>query len=184
MSKNAIGFHGTAETPLSFWLPYIKTELEKKEYRVSIPQLPDAEHPQLDKWLPTALRETYTSDTVIFGRSAGCPLVLSILEQIPVQVKLVVLVAGYITPLHSSEVNDVLSHTYHWKQIREHAKQFMFINSDNDPWGCTDLQGRMMMENLGGTLVVPKGEGHMGSDTYHQPYAEFPLLLKLIEAYD
>lgn len=184
MAKNAVGFHGTAETPQAFWLPYIKTELERRDYAVSIPQLPEAEHPQLDAWLSVALKERYTPDTVLLARSAGCPLALSVLEHISVPIKLVVLVAGYVNPLPTPEVNDIVSPHYNWKRIKEHAKQFVFINSDNDPWGCNDLQGRIMMDHLGGTLVIPKGEGHMGSDTYHQPYSEFPLLVKLIEAYD
>lgn len=37
-----------------------------------------------------------------------------------------------------------------------------------------------MFENLGGMLII-NNEGHMGSDTFKQPYKEFPLLLKLIE---
>jgi predicted alpha/beta hydrolase family esterase len=66
-----------------------------------------------------------------------------------------------------------------WPNIRSHAEQFVFINSDNDPWGCDDKQGKIMREKLGGELIVLH-EGHMGSTTYNQPYKEFPLLLDLI----
>jgi hypothetical protein len=37
-----------------------------------------------------------------------------------------------------------------------------------------------MFDHLGGTLIVRHGEGHMGSDSFNQPYKEFPLLEKLI----
>jgi hypothetical protein len=36
-----------------------------------------------------------------------------------------------------------------------------------------------MFEHLGGTLII-NNEGHMGSDSFHQPYKAFPFLLKLI----
>ena len=55
------------------------------------------------------------------------------------------------------------------------------FSPDNDPWTCDDKQGRMMLDHLGGVQVIPKGEGHMGSTTYNQPYKEFPLLVKLVQ---
>ncbi len=56
----------------------------------------------------------------------------------------------------------------------------MFIHSDNDPWGCSEKQGKEMFDKLGGTLIIKHGEGHMGSDSFNQPYKKFPLLVKLI----
>ena len=38
-----------------------------------------------------------------------------------------------------------------------------------------------MTYNLGGTLIIRHGEGHMGSSKFNQPYKEFPLLTKLID---
>jgi hypothetical protein len=39
--KNAILLHGAGDSPNSFWLPYVKRELEKVGYQVWSPQLPD-----------------------------------------------------------------------------------------------------------------------------------------------
>ncbi|MEK7577324.1 MAG: hypothetical protein AAB492_01730 [Patescibacteria group bacterium] len=30
-------------------------------------------------------------------------------------------------------------------------------------------------------MIIRHGEGHMGSDSFKQPYKEFPFLVKLIE---
>ncbi len=38
-----------------------------------------------------------------------------------------------------------------------------------------------MFDHLGGTQIIKHGEGHMGSDTFTQPYREFPLLVQLID---
>lgn len=47
---------------------------------------------------------------------------------------------------------------------------------------CDDNQGRQMLDSLSkGTLIIKKGEGHMGSDRFNQPYREFPFLLNLID---
>lgn len=177
--KEAVILHGTSETDQSFWLPYAKRELEKKGFTVSIPALPDADHPDLKNWLPTALKETYTENTVLIGHSAGCPLVLSVLENIDVKVKQAILVAGYARRIDREE--PILQNEYNWEKIKGNVEDIIFINSDNDPWGCNDVEGRYMLDNLGGTLIIKKGEGHMGSDKFNQPYKEFPFLIKLID---
>ena len=38
-----------------------------------------------------------------------------------------------------------------------------------------------MYRKTGGTLIIREGEGHMGSDSFHQPYTKFLLLEKLLE---
>lgn len=178
--KNVIIYHGTGGTPDSFWFPYIKQHLETNGYTVDIPQLPGTDHPTLESWLPFALKHgIFTNETILIGHSAGCPLILSILENIDVQINQVILVAGFSQPL-SAEPDPILQDAYDWQTIKSHVQDLIFINSDDDPWGCNDQAGRVMFDHLGGTFINPHGQGHMGSDAYNQPYQQFPLLLKLI----
>ncbi|MDD4989496.1 MAG: alpha/beta hydrolase [Candidatus Pacebacteria bacterium] len=179
--KNVIILHGTGETKESFWFPWLTRELEKKGYSVSIPVLPDTDHPDLKTWLPVALKEKYSPETILIGHSAGCPLQLSVLENLNVKIKKVILVAGYARQKGDMEPEKILQDKYDWQKIKKNAEEIILLNSDNDPWGCNDVEGKFIVDNLGtGKLIVLKGEGHMGSDTFKQPYKEFPLLLKLI----
>lgn len=182
--KNAIIFHGTGCNPDSFWQPYLKKELEQRGYSVSVPALPEADHPNIKKWLEAALKETYTSETVIIGHSAGCPLTLSVLENLTEPIKQAILVAGYARPKGEKRPEPILQDSYNWEKIKSNVQSIYFINSDNDPWGCDDVEGRYMFDHLGGTQIIKKGKGHMGSDKMKQPYKEFPLLVKLIESED
>ncbi len=94
--KNAILFHGGSCTPNSYWLPSIKKFLEKHGYSVWAPQLPKPEAPDLKIQLPFVLKNaTFNNETVIIGHSSGCPLILSILENIGVKINKAILVAGY-----------------------------------------------------------------------------------------
>jgi predicted alpha/beta hydrolase family esterase len=181
--KNAIIFHGTGCTPESFWHPYLKTELEKKGYDVWVPALPDADSPDINKWLPKALEGSYNSETIIIGHSAGGPLILAVLESLDKPVKMAIQVAGFMDQI-SERKQLILKSSYDWEKIKNNAKHHILINSDNDPWGCDDKQGRKLFDMLGGSQVILHGEGHMGSDTYNQPYKQFPLLVKLIETYE
>lgn len=178
---NAIIFHGPGETPNSFWYPYVRRGLEERGYSVWVPQLPDTDNPDIAKWLPLVLEQgKFTERTVLIGHSAGAPLILSVLERTEVEIRQAILVAGFSSALPSGKP-PILQDNYDWNGIRQHAKKFVFINSDNDPWGCDDKQGRVMFDHLGGMLIIKHGDGHMGSNTYNQPYKEFPLLLQLID---
>jgi predicted alpha/beta hydrolase family esterase len=179
--KNAIIFHGSGSTPNDVWYPWLKKQLEDKGYKVSSPILTADDPAPLDVWLPLALKENYNEETVLIGHSSGSPLILSVLENLNVKVKQAIIVAGFITPLAVDKGhNPILQETYNWEKIKSHVEDLIFINSDNDPWGCDDKQGKAMQEKLGGELII-NHEGHMGSETFHQPYKEFPFLLTLID---
>lgn len=181
--KNVIMLHGTGETPESFWYPYVKHELEQKGYKVLLPQLPHSDTPKLEFQLPFILQNgKFSNETVIIGHSAGVPLALSILENIDIKIKQAILVAGFITPLTEGKngPNLILQKQYDWEKIKSHVADIIFIHSDNDPWGCGDVEGRKMFDNIGGMLIIRHGEGHFGSQTFKQPYKEFPFLINLV----
>ncbi len=178
--KNAIILHGTGDKNTDFWFPYIKEKLEQKGFEVWLPQLPNAEIPNLNDWLTFVLKNgKFSSETILIGHSAGSQLILSILENLNIQISKAILVSGYAESLRRDDVSKEKPEL-NWKKIKQSVKDIIFINSDNDPWGCDDTQGKIMVDHLGGTQIVRQGEGHMGSTTYNQPYKEFPLLLDLI----
>jgi uncharacterized protein len=190
--KNAILLHGSSSTPKSFWLPSIEKFLEKKGYIVWAPQLPKPESPDLKIQLPFVLKNVdFDKETIIIGHSAGCPLILSILENIDVKIKKAILVAGYARRLNKmkekslkkleEQAEPILQKKYNWKKIKNSVEKIIFINSDNDPWGCNDKEGEYMFKHLGGELIIQHGEGHMGSEKFKQPYKEFLLLEKLLK---
>ena len=182
--KKAIIFHGTDCTPALFWYPYLKKKLEKKGYKVEVPSYPEINHESISTFLPKVLaNHAFDSETVLIGHSAGSPLILSVLENLSTPIKLAVLVAGYSKMKgHEKKADSVLQAKYNWGKIASKSVDFILLNSDNDPWGCDDVEGRYILDKLNkGKLIVMKGEGHMGSTSYNQPYKEFPFLLRLIE---
>lgn len=178
--KNAIILHGTGDSPDLFWFPYVAKGLQERGYEVWLPKLPNAKNPNLKDWLSFVLKNGKISEeTVLIGHSAGSRLILSILESANKKVKQVILVSGYAKPLPKDENYPKDKDEFEWEKIKGKASEFIFINSDNDPWQCDDEQGRIMFDKLVGTLII-KHDGHMGSVKYNQPYKEFPLILKLI----
>ncbi|MES2059858.1 MAG: alpha/beta hydrolase [Patescibacteria group bacterium] len=179
--KNAIILHGTGDKNTDFWFPYIKTKLEEKGFEVWLPQLPNAETPNLKDWLSFVLENgKFNEETVLIGHSAGAQLILSILEKLQTPIAKAILVSGYAKALRATPEDEKNTEDFNWEEIKGKAERFVFINSDNDPWTCDDKQGRSMLDHLGGIQIIPKGEGHMGSATHNQTYKEFPLLANLI----
>jgi predicted alpha/beta hydrolase family esterase len=180
--KNVIVIHGYGETPESYWYPYLKKELEQKGYRVTIPLLPNTNEPTLTEQTDFILKNfEFNEDMILIGHSSGCPVILAVLEQIPAVISKAILVAGYTTKVKTLAEGTVnLKASFDFETIKNHCKEFIFINADNDPWGCDESQGELMHKELGGSLII-NHEGHMGSDTYKQPYKQFPFLLALID---
>lgn len=178
--KNAIIFHGTDDHPDNHWYDWLKSELLKAGYRVEVPYNPQINKIPVAEFLPQVLKQhTFDKDTLLVGHSAGGPLILSILENIDVNIAQAILVASYSTHPDEQMEDPILQETYQWEKIKANVSDITFINSVNDPWNCTDEQGRLMFDKLGGTLII-KNEGHFGSDFWKQKYTEFPLLRALI----
>lgn len=179
--KNAIILHGTKDKNTDFWYPWLKEKLEERGFEVWLPQMPNAEKPNRKDWLPFLLENgKFTAETVIIGHSAGAQIIPSVLEKLDTKIKKAILVSGYAKALRKEAESENSVDDFDWKTIKEKAEEFIFINSDDDPWTCDDKQGRIFFDNLGGMQII-KHEGHFGSRTYNQPYKEFPLLLELID---
>lgn len=177
--KNASIFHGHGSNSNSFWHPWLKRVLEKAGWKVWLPDMPNTDSPKLTEWLPFALDNgNFDEETVLIGHSCGASMILSVLERISVKIDLAILVAGFIEPLDNSP-DPILQGRYDWDTIKRHCSRFVVINSDNDPWGCDDKMGKKISDAVSGKLIILH-DGHMGSDSFNQPYKEFPLLLDLI----
>ena len=181
---NVILLHGHGGSPNSFWLPYTKKALEKRGHDVWSPQLPNTLNPNLAEQLPYLLQHgKFTPETIIIAHSSSCALVIALLEKLTLKIRQVLLVAAFIElpqQLKPFGLASILKEKYDWHAVREHVEELILINSNNDPFGCDDKQAQIILSHINGILVVPYGEGHMGSETINQPYKEFPLLLRLI----
>lgn len=49
--KNALILHGAGNDSQGNWFPWLKIQLQRKDYTVWVPNLPDFDHPNIKKWL-------------------------------------------------------------------------------------------------------------------------------------
>jgi predicted alpha/beta hydrolase family esterase len=167
-----------------FWFEDTKRYLESIGYEVWWPLLPDTDKPELQKSLEFLDENSPDLDeeSIIIAHSSACPLALSYLENSDSKVNQVILVSGFYQSIDDDGFSELMLQKtpYNWQKIKDAANEIILINSDDDPWGCDDNQARPAAGKLGARFILAKGQGHMGSASFNQPYREFPLIKELI----
>lgn len=187
--KNVLILHGAGNDHSGNWFPWLKNKLEAKGYKVWVPDLPNSEKPDKESWLDTIFSNkdwTFNDESIIVGHLAGATLILRILERISDKTKIhkSILVAGPCNlgsmPQYFVYKESLVSGEFEWQKIKNTCKEFHLIYSDNDPYDCGMDQGIIIHKNIGGELIIKKGEQHFNLEKSSE-YKEFPLLLELID---
>ncbi len=154
--KRAFLIHGWGGKPETGWRPWLKKELEKKGFSVSVPAMPDTEHPRVDAWV-SHLRKAVgipDKDCYLVGHSAGCITILRYLEAFKETQRIggAVLVAGFSDNLGFKELDSFFSRPIDWKKIKSRCAKFVAIHSTNDQFVAMK-HGKAFQEKLGADLV-------------------------------
>jgi len=184
--KRVIIVHGWGGHSNEAWLPWLKKELEAKGFTVSIPQMPDTDHPVIDKWVGKLNEVVGTVDenTYLVGHSVGCQTILRYLQGVDGVVGGAVFVAGWLHLKEDSYENDEereiakpwIETPIDWKNVKAHCKKFVSLFSDDDYFvPLSDAQ--IFRENLGGIVIIEKGKGHFSSE---EKMWELPVVLDAV----
>ena len=154
--KKAFLIHGWGGKPESGWRPWLKKELEKKGFSVSVLAMPDTEHPRMDAWV-NHLRQAVRipdKDCYFVGHSAGCITILRYIETLDKNQKIggAVLVAGFSDNLGFKELDSFFSKPIDWEKIKSRCNRFVSIISTNDKY-VPARHGKIFQERFGAELV-------------------------------
>lgn len=171
----ALILHAWYNKPENNWYPWLKKELERKGYKVYLPELPtmDTDLPDMNSQL-AFIRSLFPIDenTTIIGHSLSCLLAMRLAEDNPYQK--MILVAGWdfddLTAEHKLFWPDKIDH----RSIKNNVKEIFCFSSDNDPY-FTACQQKEMSKRLNGKLILIKGAGHF---TQKENIIKIPELLK------
>lgn len=183
--KNALILHGTEGSPDENWFQWLGNKLEEDGYNVWIPQLPDSNFPDLEKYNRFLLSNKdwkFNEDSILIGHSSGSVAVMALLEELPekVVVKKSYLVSAFYNNDYGWDANNYLfKKPFDYPLIRKKSENFVFIHSDNDPY-CPLSHAQYLSEKLDGELIIKKGQKHFSVGSYGEKYREFPFLLEMI----
>ena len=187
MSKRVFIVHGWGGYQEEGWFPWLKRELETRGFQVFIPQLPDADKPRIEKWIPALVSAVGVADvdTYFVGHSMGCQAIARYVENLDQKIGGAVLVAGFFKRLTGLEDDaDVQETDRHWltrpldfEKVKAHLGKSIAIFSDNDPWVPLDNQDDFR-DKLRSKIVIEHAKRHFsGSDGVK----ELPAALRAVE---
>jgi len=161
--KRAIIIHYWEGYPEYCWYPWVKENLEKKDFQVFIPEMPETGTPQLNKWLITTKKIVGQPDknTYLIGHSLGNITILRYLESRQDNEKIggAILVAGFTDDLGYKEISSFFKKPIDFKKIKNHCDKFITIHSDNDPHVALKYAD-IFKEKLGAKIIVKRNKGH------------------------
>lgn len=183
--KNTLILHGTdfdkdQKQHLNSWFPWLKKELEKKDYKVWLPELPEAWRPDLERYWNFLKSFDFNEETVLVGHSSGGAAVFGLLHKLPPdrKVELAISVAGFY---HNEgwHCEGLFSEKFDWDKIKKQAKKIYIIASDNDPY-IKPEQTEYLAKHSGVKPLIFPGAKHFSTGSYGEKFRQFPELLKII----
>lgn len=166
--KNVLILHGTGSDSKANWFPWLKSELLKKEYKVWVPDLPHAEKPNIERYNAFLFGNkdwVFDQDSFLIGHSSGAVAILGLLSELPEDtvVDTCILVGSFKDDLGWESLEELFEKPFDFEKIKKHAKRFVFIHSDNDPY-CPLDHAKFLSEKLEGKLIIIKDQGHFSGE--------------------
>ncbi len=182
--KNILILHGTENDSRGNWFPWLKDKLEKGGWRVWVPDLPDADRPNVKKYNEYIFCNKnwkFGEKSVLIGHSSGAVAILGLLQEMPdkVRVDTCILVGAFKNSLNWSALDGLFEKPFDFERIKSKAKKFIFVHSDNDPH-CPLEHAKYLSRKVSGELIVKKGQGHFNLES-NPRYKRFPLVLEMVK---
>lgn len=183
--KNVLILHGTNGNPAQNWFEWLKVELQSKNFKVWLPQLPGSEKPEISKYNKFIFSNEdweFGKRSVLVGHSSGAVAILGVLEQLPegVEVDSCYFIGAFFkNDLNWDALELLFTKPFDFEKIKKKAKKFIFVHSDDDPY-CPLEHAQYLRQQLQGTLIVLRGQKHFSVGSAGEQYKEFPFLLDLI----
>ena len=181
--KNALILHGTDNDSSGNWFPWLKNELEKKSWKVWVPDLPQADKPSIKRYNRYIFSNDdweFNEKSVLIGHSSGAVAILGLLQHLPkdTEVDTCIFIGSFKDNLGWDALDGLFEEPFDFEKIKQKANNFIFIHSDNDPY-CPLEHAQYLSNKLDGELIVKKGQEHFNLEKSLE-YEEFPLILRLL----
>lgn len=182
--KNALILHGTGGSSKINWFEWLSKELEKERYKVWVPDLPNANKPNIQRYNDFIFSNKdweFNKDSILIGHSSGAVAIFGLLQALPedFQVDTCYLVGAFKDDLGWDDLEELFIEPFDFELIKKKARKFIFVHSDDDPY-CPLEHAEYLSEKLDGELIVKEGQKHFSVGTYGEEYKKFPFLIELI----
>ncbi|MBP7708583.1 alpha/beta hydrolase [Candidatus Pacearchaeota archaeon] len=155
---NYVLLHGYTANPRDDFHPWLRAELEKRGYKVSVPRLPNTFNPHITQQRDYVLKNCqFSPQTILLGHSLGSVVALKVLEELQDPIKRLILVSGFVdSRFQDGEPIESLQETFDWKfdfgKIKRTTSERYILRPKNDS-AVSKEQGVRLYASVGGKLV-------------------------------
>ena len=186
--KRVFIVHGWDFNPEVNWYPWFKKELEKKGFKVIVPEMPNTSEPKINAWVSYLKKVVGKLDeeTYFIGHSIGCQTIMRFLEKENYKGKIgkVIFVAGWfkLDNLENDEVKEIANPwtntQINFNKVKQKLSSLIVFLSSNEPYGFVDYNARTFREKIGAKVIIENNKGHFTED---DGVKEVPEILKEIQ---
>lgn len=184
MKNNYILLHGSFGSPFSNWIPWLRTEIEKRNLDIYTPDLPTGVKYQnyknwanvLDGYVKAGI---LGENTVIFAHSIAPVFICKFLSERKIKVKKIISICGFNNYLGIDEDYDTVNKTMYsdnLEDIKNYCNDIVCYYTENDPYVKYEVE-KEFANKIATEIVVIKDGGHLNAES---GYTEFDELLKYL----
>lgn len=177
MFMHALILHGIGSRSGAHWQSWLCHQLEKIEWQVSMPQLPNAARPSRHEWLEEVRAVASTVDPsslIIVGHSLGVTTALDYIQGATHPIRGLLCVAGFSYDYGSDLNGEFLREmSIDLPSVREKVQHIEVLFGDDDPY----VDATALHDLAAGLNVEPRVLAEGGHLNTESGFVEFPELL-------
>lgn len=178
--KNYIILHGSFGSKDGNWFPWLKKEIETKNYKVEVPQMPvGVGNQNYENWSKVFGKLTINDNTIIIAHSIAPAFVCKYLIDNHVKVKKLIFVCGFNNYLGINSEYDAVNKPMfldNLEEIKAYCNDIICFYSDNDPYVKFDVE-KSFADAIANEQIIIKNGGHINAES---GYLQFEEILKAI----
>ena len=172
--------HGSFGSKDGNWFPWLKKQLEEKNTKVNVPQMPiGVENQNYENWSKELDKLNINTNTTIIAHSIAPVFVCKYLINNRIKVKKLIFVCGFNNYLGISPNYDAVNKPMfldNLVDIKKYCDNIICFYSDNDPYVRYEAE-KTFADTISNQQCIIKNGGHINEDS---GYTKFEEILKYI----
>ena len=159
--KTFIILHGWQESSGTRFYPWLKAQLESRQARAVVLDLPNSADPKENEQVDYVLKNhKFDENTVLVGHSLGSVIAMKVLEKLPNKIAGLITVGGFANPKfkdHPRPFEKNFNWKFNFKKIKKQA-EFINVLQDMNDDAVADAQAQQLADVFDTKVIKRAGE--------------------------
>ena len=173
--NNYIVLHGSFGSKNGNWFPWLKKELEERNLKVDVPQMPvGVGNQNFENWSKIMNELNINANTTIIAHSIAPIFVCKYLITNKIKVKKLIFVCGFNNYLGINEEYDNVNESMYFdnlEDVKKYANEIICFYSDNDPYVRYETE-KDFADKIATEQVFIPNAGHINSESGYDTFED------------